>query len=192
MDSNGKLIAALTGAKKMSQTQKVAFITGISRGLGNAIAEGLLSRGDVVIGASCSGKADLKQSAEKLHVFPLDVTNREKVFRTVAAAYAIHHRLDVVVNNAGFGLLGAIEESSPAETQDVMGVNIFGTLNVIQAVLPLLRAQRSGHIVLLTFLPSRASHPRLVMGFTPPRSLPLRACRRALRRNLARSASTSF
>jgi NAD(P)-dependent dehydrogenase (short-subunit alcohol dehydrogenase family) len=131
----------------MSQTQKVMFITGVSRGLGKAIAEAFLSRGDVVIGTSRSGKADLKQAGGKLHVLPLDVTKREHVFRTVGAAHAIHHRLDVVVNNAGFGLLGAIEESSPADTHDVLGVNFFGTLHVTQAVLPLLRAQRSGHIV---------------------------------------------
>lgn len=131
----------------MPQTQKVAFITGISRGLGKAIAEAFLSRGDAVMGTSRTGRAALNQGAGKLHVLPLDVTNREEVFRTVAAAHAIHHRLDVVVNNAGFGLLGAIEESSPAETHDVMAVNFFGTLNVTQAVLPLLRAQRSGHIV---------------------------------------------
>jgi NAD(P)-dependent dehydrogenase (short-subunit alcohol dehydrogenase family) len=131
----------------MSQAHKVVFITGISRGLGKAIAEAFLSRGDVVIGTVRSGKADLKQGSGELIVLPLDVTNREQVFRTVAKANEIHHRLDVVVNNAGFGLLGAIEESSPAETQDVMGANFFGTLNVIQAVLPLLRGQGSGHII---------------------------------------------
>jgi NAD(P)-dependent dehydrogenase (short-subunit alcohol dehydrogenase family) len=131
----------------MPQTQKIAFITGISRGLGKAIAEAFLSRGDVVVGTSRSGGADLKQGAGELHVLPLDVTDRAQVFRTVVAAHAIHHRLDVVVNNAGFGLLGAIEESSTADTQDVMGVNFFGTLHVIQAVLPMLRAQGSGHIV---------------------------------------------
>jgi NAD(P)-dependent dehydrogenase (short-subunit alcohol dehydrogenase family) len=131
----------------MPPTQKVAFVTGISRGLGKAIAEAFLSRGDVVIGTSRRGKADLKQGAGELHVLPLDVTNREQVFRAVDAAHAIRRRLDVVVNNAGFGLLGAIEESSLADTQEVMGVNFFGTLHVTQAVLPLLRAQRSGHIV---------------------------------------------
>lgn len=131
----------------MSKTQKVAFITGISRGLGKALAEAFLSRGDAVIGTSRSGKADVKQGAGKLYVLPLDVTNREQVFSTVTAAHAIHRRLDVVVNNAGFGLLGAIEESSLADVQDVLQGNFFGTLNVVQAVLPLLRAQGSGHIV---------------------------------------------
>lgn len=131
----------------MSQGKKVAFITGISRGLGKAIAEEFLSRGDTVLGTSRNGKADVQQSSGELHVFPLDVTNREEVFRIVAKAHAIHDRLDVVVNNAGFGLLGAIEESSLHDTQEVMAVNFFGTLNVTQAALPILRAQGSGHIV---------------------------------------------
>ena len=131
----------------MSQRQKVAFITGISRGLGKAIAESFLSRGDFVIGTSRSGKADIQQDSGELHVLPLDVTNREQVFRTVAEAHALRERIDVVVNNAGFGLLGAIEESSASDTQEVMEVNFFGTLNVTQAVLPILRAQGSGHIV---------------------------------------------
>jgi NAD(P)-dependent dehydrogenase (short-subunit alcohol dehydrogenase family) len=131
----------------MPQSQKVVFITGISRGLGKAIAETFLARGDVVMGTSRNGKAELQQGNGELHVFPLDVTNREQVFRTVASAQAIRHRLDVVVNNAGFGLLGAIEESSEAEAREVMAVNFFGTLNVTQSVLPILRAQGSGHIV---------------------------------------------
>jgi NAD(P)-dependent dehydrogenase (short-subunit alcohol dehydrogenase family) len=131
----------------MSRAQKIVFITGISRGLGKAIAEAFLSRGDAVIGTCRGGQPDLKTGTGKLDVLPLDVTNRDAVFRTVAAAHAIHGRIDVAINNAGFGLLGAIEESSPADTQDVMGANFFGTLNVTQAVLPLLRAQRGGHIV---------------------------------------------
>jgi NAD(P)-dependent dehydrogenase (short-subunit alcohol dehydrogenase family) len=141
----------------MSQTQKIVFITGVSRGLGKAIAEAFLSRGDVVVGTSRDGKADLNQGSGKLHLLPLDVTNRAQVFSTVAMAHAIHGRLDVVVNNAGFGLLGAIEESSPADTQEVMGVNFFGTLNVTQAVLPLLRAQSSGHIVNISSIAGLAS-----------------------------------
>jgi len=131
----------------MSKTEKVVFITGISRGLGKAIAESFLARGDAVIGTSRSGRADVEQRNGKLHVLPLDVTNREQVLRTVSAAHAIHDRLDVVINNAGFGLLGAIEESSPADAQDVLAVNFFGTLHVTQAVLPILRAQGNGHIV---------------------------------------------
>jgi NAD(P)-dependent dehydrogenase (short-subunit alcohol dehydrogenase family) len=140
-------MAAGTGANSMSPGKKVAFITGISRGLGKAIAEAFLSRGDMVIGTSRSGKADVQQTSGELHVLPLDVTNREQVFRTVASAHAIHNRIDVLVNNAGFGLLGAIEESSHADTQDVMEVNFFGTLNVTQAALPFLRTQGQGHIV---------------------------------------------
>lgn len=131
----------------MPQEQKVVFITGVSRGLGKALAETFLSKGYIVMGTSRDGKAGFAPGAGQLHLFPLDVTNREQVFRTVSAAHAIHHRLDVVINNAGFGLLGAIEESSLSEAREVLETNFFGTLNVTQAALPLLRAQRSGHII---------------------------------------------
>ena len=134
----------------MPQTRKVVLITGISRGLGKALAEAFLERGDIVIGTSRSGKANIQQGRGELHAMALDVTDRDQVFRTFAAAQAIYGRLDVVINNAGFGLLGAIEESSAADTQAVMEVNFFGTLNVTQAALPFLRAQRSGHIVNLS------------------------------------------
>src|SRR5262249_4388242 len=103
--------------------------------------------GDVVIGATRSGKVDWKSDSENLHVLPLDVTQREQAKSAVAAAYALYQRLDVVVNNAGFGLLGAVEEASPDEVRDVFAVNFFGTLNVTQAVAPLLRRQGRGHIV---------------------------------------------
>jgi NAD(P)-dependent dehydrogenase (short-subunit alcohol dehydrogenase family) len=134
----------------MLQANKVWFITGISRGFGKAIAEAVLAAGDVVIGTTRDGKADWKSDSEKLHLFPLDVTEREQVASTVAAAHALYGRLDVVVNNAGFGLLGAVEEASLDEVRDVLAVNFFGTLNVTQAVAPLLRRQGRGHVVNLS------------------------------------------
>jgi NAD(P)-dependent dehydrogenase (short-subunit alcohol dehydrogenase family) len=134
----------------MSQANKVWFITGISRGFGKAIAEAVLAAGDVVIGATRDGKADWKSNSGKFHILPLDVTQREQIAFTVAAAHALYGRLDVVVNNAGFGLLGAVEEASPDETRDVFAVNFFGALNVTQAALPLFRRQGRGHIVNLS------------------------------------------
>jgi NAD(P)-dependent dehydrogenase (short-subunit alcohol dehydrogenase family) len=131
----------------MSQANKVWFITGISRGFGKTIAEAVLAAGDVVIGTTRDGKTDWKSDSERLHVLELDVTRREQVVSAMAAAYALYERLDVVVNNAGFGLMGAVEEASPEEVRDVFAVNFYGTLNVTQAVAPLLRRQGRGHIV---------------------------------------------
>lgn len=135
----------------MKNQNKVWFITGISRGLGMALAEEVLSRGDIVIGTSRTGKADIKGgNSENLHLFDLDVAYPEDVKKVVQAAHSIHGRIDLVVNNAGYGLLGAIEETSLSELHQQFDVNFFGTLYVIQAVLPFLREQKSGHIMNLT------------------------------------------
>jgi NAD(P)-dependent dehydrogenase (short-subunit alcohol dehydrogenase family) len=131
----------------MSNLNYVWFITGVSRGLGKTIAEEALSRGDLVIGTSRNGKSDIKAPPEQFRVLSLDVTDEAKVYTVIEKAQEIFGRLDIVVNNAGYGLLGAVEEITTPEAKGVFETNFFGTLNVIQAVLPTLRAQRSGHIV---------------------------------------------
>jgi NAD(P)-dependent dehydrogenase (short-subunit alcohol dehydrogenase family) len=127
--------------------QKVWLITGVSRGLGRSIAQAALDHGDVVIGTSRNGKSTLMGEAGKVHVLPLDVTDRDRIFSAIANAHSLHGRIDVVVNNAGYGLIGSIEETSIDELQHVLNVNFFGAVHVTQAVLPFLRRQRSGHIV---------------------------------------------
>ena len=127
--------------------QRIWFITGISRGLGKALAQTVLAAGDAVIGTTRSGKASWGQDEQQLTVMPLELTDAEAIRKTVAEAYAVHGRLDVVLNNAGYGLLGAIEEASAEETEHVLAVNFHGPLAVITAVLPFLRRQRCGHIV---------------------------------------------
>jgi len=121
----------------MQTTKKIWFITGISRGLGKALAEAALLRGDTVIGTTRNGEANIEPSNGKLHVLPLDVTDREQVFARVQEAYDLYWRLDVVVNNAGYGLLGAMEATAPEEFNDVINVNFFGTVHVMQAALPI-------------------------------------------------------
>lgn len=128
---------------------KVWFITGVSRGLGHALAQAVLEAGDAVIGTSRNGQADLP-ATERLQLLALDVADREAVTRAVTQAQAVHGRLDVVVNNAGYGLLGAVEEATPAEVDGLFQVNFYGTLHVTQAVLPHLRAQRGGHLINVT------------------------------------------
>lgn len=129
---------------------KIWLITGVSRGLGAALAAAALARGDVVVGTTRDGATPSGLASDRLSVLPLEITDRAQSRRVVAEAHSLHGRLDVVVNNAGYGLLGSIEASTPEEAEHLFAVNFFGPLNVIQAALPLLRAQRSGHIVNLS------------------------------------------
>ena len=131
----------------MSENHKIWFITGISRGLGLELAKAVLARGDVIIGTTRDGDSDLPSVSHRLHVLPLELPLANQATRAIVRAHALHGRLDVIVNNAGYGLLGAIEEARDAEVRRVFDVNFFGPLQVIQAALPFLRAQRRGHIV---------------------------------------------
>ncbi|TWB24607.1 NADP-dependent 3-hydroxy acid dehydrogenase YdfG [Nitrospirillum amazonense] len=133
----------------VNDTQQVWFITGVSRGFGKELARTLLDQGQVVIGTTRDGQSDLPADG-RLHVLPLDVTDAAQVKDTVAKAHALHGRLDVVVNNAGYGLLGAVEDGDTAATRHMFEVNFFGALAVMQASLPLMRARRAGHIVNIT------------------------------------------
>ncbi len=133
----------------MSRPQKVWLITGVSRGLGKALAEAVLANGDIVIGTTRDGKADLAANGD-LHLIALEMTNTNQIVTAVTQAHAFHGRLDVIVNNAGYGHLAAIEETTAEETEKVFAVDFFGPLKIIQTALPLLRAQRSGHIINIT------------------------------------------
>jgi NAD(P)-dependent dehydrogenase (short-subunit alcohol dehydrogenase family) len=129
---------------------KVWFITGSSRGFGREFALAALERGDKVA-ATARNTETLTDLVERFGdaVLPLrlDVTDRTQVFEAVAAAKERFGRLDVVVNNAGYALVGAVEELGEQELRDELETNVFGVFHVTQAVLPVLRAQGSGHIV---------------------------------------------
>ncbi len=128
---------------------KVWFITGSSRGFGREFALAALERGDQVA-ATARDVGTLTDLVERFGdaVLPLrvDVTDRAQVLEAVAAAQERFGRLDVVVNNAGYALIGAVEEIGEQELRDQLETNLFGVLHVTQAVLPVLRAQGSGHI----------------------------------------------
>jgi NAD(P)-dependent dehydrogenase (short-subunit alcohol dehydrogenase family) len=143
----------------MTIAPKVWLITGISRGFGRSLADALISRGDAVIGTTRTGTADITQRKGRLHVLALDVTDAQAVRQTVSTACQLHGRIDVVVNNAGYGLLSSVEEATDDEIERVFAVNFHGTRRVIQAALPQLRAQRSGHIVNITSMASVAPNP---------------------------------
>jgi len=143
----------------MSIGPKIWLITGISRGFGRELAEALLARADTVIGTTRDGSADVPRGTGRLEVLALDVTDAQAVKKTVAAAFELHGRVDVIVNNAGYGLLSSVEEATDEEIEHVFAVNFHGTRRVIQAALPRLRAQRSGHIVNITSMAAVAPNP---------------------------------
>jgi NAD(P)-dependent dehydrogenase (short-subunit alcohol dehydrogenase family) len=121
------------------------FITGISRGFGRVMAEELLARGHTVVGTTRDGRAPLLH--DRLTVFKLDVRDADQAKAVLEEAAAITGGIDVLVNNAGYGLVGAVEEVSAAEAEAVFATNVIGTHNTIRAVLPSMRARGSGHIV---------------------------------------------
>ena len=129
---------------------KVWFITGTSRGFGRIWAEAALQRGDKVAATArkLSSIAALKEKyGANVLTLELDVTNTEQVKAAVTQAYNHFGRLDIVLNNAGYSLVGTIEESTAEEVKAMYDTNIFGALAVIQAALPLLRQQGGGHII---------------------------------------------
>ena len=131
-------------------TEKIWFVTGASKGFGRIWTEAALKRGDKVAATArrLDDVADLAGTYGDL-VLPLalDVTDREAVFTAMTQAHAHFGRIDVVVNNAGYGLFGTIEEVGEAQARAQIETNLFGALWVIQAALPILRAQKSGHLL---------------------------------------------
>ncbi|MBS0416281.1 MAG: SDR family NAD(P)-dependent oxidoreductase [Proteobacteria bacterium] len=132
------------------------LITGVSRGLGKALAEAALARGDTVIGTVREGNPDIAQGNGAFHPLLLDVRDPKAIETAVSRAFDLVDRLDVVVNNAGYGLLGPVEAVTDTDMTRLFEVNVFGPLRVIRAVLPRLRAQRSGHIINITSIAGRA------------------------------------
>jgi NAD(P)-dependent dehydrogenase (short-subunit alcohol dehydrogenase family) len=130
--------------------RKIWFITGISSGLGKAIAQTAVEKGDFVIGTFRSQiQADVfnNQHKDEASALKLDITKPkeiQKAFQTIKKQFG---KLDVLVNNAGFGFAGAVEEASDKEVRAVFEANFFGTLQVTQAALPIFREQKSGHII---------------------------------------------
>lgn len=129
------------------------WITGVSSGLGQAIAAAALARGDIIAG-TVRRDADLNafeaQAPGRAFGFLLDVTDGAAVRETAAAVEERVGGIDVLVNNAGYGLIGAIEEASADEIRAQFDVNVFGAIGVIQSVLPFMRERRSGHILNVT------------------------------------------
>ncbi|SDY56748.1 SDR family NAD(P)-dependent oxidoreductase [Herbiconiux ginsengi] len=142
--------------------QKVWFITGASRGFGKEWATAALERGDSVA-ATARDTATLAELVDRFgeRILPLqlDVTDREADFAAVTEAFNYFGRLDVVVNNAGYGHFGFIEEITEAEARAQLETNLFGALWITQAALPFLREQGSGHIVQVSSIGGISAFP---------------------------------
>jgi NAD(P)-dependent dehydrogenase (short-subunit alcohol dehydrogenase family) len=143
--------------------KRVWMITGASRGIGARIAEAALARGEAVVATSRDAASVQKRfpAGDALLALPLDVTDEAQAAAAVQAALARFGRIDVLVNNAGYGLLGAVEEATADEVRRLYETNVFGLLNVTRAVLPSMRARRSGHVINISSLGGYQSRPGL-------------------------------
>ncbi len=143
-------------------SEKVWFITGTSRGFGREWAIAALDRGDRV--AATARNTDsltelVEQYGDAILPISLDVTDRDAVIGAVGAAHEHFGRLDIVINNAGYGHFGFIEEITEDEARAQLETNLFGALWVTQAVLPILRAQGSGHIIQVSSIGGISAFP---------------------------------
>jgi NAD(P)-dependent dehydrogenase (short-subunit alcohol dehydrogenase family) len=144
--------------------QRIWFITGVSSGLGRSLAEAVAARGDIAVGT-------LRQDAQlaayntlapgRTIAVKLDVNDHAQVTAAVAQVIRQFGRIDVLVNNAGYGLLGAVEEVSDAEARAQMETNFFGALAVTRTVLPQMRRQKSGHILQISSIAGFSATPGL-------------------------------
>jgi NAD(P)-dependent dehydrogenase (short-subunit alcohol dehydrogenase family) len=130
-------------------SNKVWFITGASRGFGVLIAQQALARGDSVVATARDPQSVIKALGEHANLLALRLDVRLEAQAITVAQQALERfgRIDVLVNNAGYGLLGAVEEASGAEIRELYETNVFGLLNVTRAVLPSMRERGAGHIV---------------------------------------------
>lgn len=142
--------------------QKVWFITGASKGMGLEVAKTVLANGGKVIATSRNSDELVTNPGEaSAHLLPLkmDITNEAEVKSAIEKGIETFGQIDVVVNNAGYNLLGNIEELSDAEFRQTMDVNVFGMANVIRNVLPHLRKNKSGHIINTSSMMGYMSYP---------------------------------
>jgi short-subunit dehydrogenase len=134
----------------ISMKNNIWFITGISSGLGKALAQTVIENGDFVIGTfrKQSQTDDFnKQYKDKAFALTLDITKPVEIENVVKIVSEKFGKIDRLVNNAGYGIAGAIEETSTNEAKDIFEANFFGALKLTQSFLPIFRQQKSGHII---------------------------------------------
>lgn len=144
--------------------QKTWIITGSARGLGRAVLTAVLESGDYVLATArdVAQLADLKALyGDRLEPFALDVTDEARTAEAATAAIAAFGRIDVLVNNAGYGHFEAFEQKSPTDFRAEVETNLFGVVNMTRAVLPFMRENRAGHILNVSSVGGRVGTPGL-------------------------------
>jgi len=138
--------------------ERIWFVTGSSRGLGRSLIKAILSKGDKVAATArdISSLQDLvKQYAEAILPVQLDVNNKAQVHQAIAAVVKHFGRIDVLVNNAGFGITGAVEAYSDEQVRSQLETNLYAPIEITRAVLPYMREKRSGHILQISSMGGR-------------------------------------
>ncbi|WP_157215495.1 oxidoreductase [Flavisphingomonas formosensis] len=161
------------------------IVTGCSTGIGRAIAEHIVALGDnvAVTARKPADVADIVAGRDNAIALALDVADPEQVKAAVEAARARFGRIDVLVNNAGYGYVASIEEGDEAEVKAMFDVNLFGAIRMAKAVLPEMRARRSGHIINISSLAGRIANP--ATGYYSMSKHALEAMGQALAREVA-------
>ena len=142
--------------------KKVWFITGSNSGFGRSLTEAVLDKGDKVVATTRHPEEieDLvQQYPDTVKAVPLDITKAEEISSAIDTALSTFGQIDVLVNNAGFGTLGAVEEISDEQVRNQFEVNCFGTLNLTKALLPHFRQRKSGHILNVSSVGGFTSFP---------------------------------
>jgi NAD(P)-dependent dehydrogenase (short-subunit alcohol dehydrogenase family) len=130
--------------------RRIWFITGASRGFGRVWAKAALARGDCGVATARDTRylSEFTESyGDAVLPLPLDVTDRDAVFAAVRQGHEYYGRLDIVLSNAGYGLMGAIEEANTTEVRQNFETNVIGSLSLAQAAIPVMRQQKGGHIL---------------------------------------------
>lgn len=142
--------------------RKTWFITGITSGFGKEMTERVLERGDHVIGTARESKAiaDLQNKyPEALTILLLDLTDTANIYKVVEKAFAQYRTIDIIVNNAGYGLFGITETLTSEQIQHELNTNLLGSVSIIHAAIPYLRKQNSGKIIQLSSVAGQTAHP---------------------------------
>jgi NAD(P)-dependent dehydrogenase (short-subunit alcohol dehydrogenase family) len=145
---------------------KIWFITGSSRGLGRSLTEAVLAKGDKVVATARKPEQlkDLNQQyPDQLYAIELDVTNKDQVYQAVELAIKRFGRIDVLVNNAGFGITGAAEAFTDEQMRSQLETNLIAPIEITRAILPHMRKQRSGRILQISSIGGRVGHSGLTM-----------------------------